>query len=422
MDKWNNSYKNLTINDLFDTKIGDSITFNKGFDWLHSCDTIEDWGCGSGGFKRLFVQKNPNILIDQPITKTNKYIGIDGSITPFADIKTDLVNYKSNVEGIFLRHVLEHNYQWKEILINACSSFSEKFCLVLFTPFSDITKEINHNLIHGIDVPDLSFKLEDITDIISLNNCIFTYETIITDTAYNVEHIFYITRKNFLCYYTSFTGTTNNNACRIPPIPTSKYDCYFFTNNPVLFEYLQHTKWIRIFMNDCPLVDDLDISCMQHKHIKTCPHLYDTLKNYTFTIYIDSKFGQINHPLIENLISQHSLNHDLLMRKHIEVGNNIYEEFYCSLLQPRYLKDRFKYEAYAQGQINNGLKAFTTFHVMCGFIVRKMKSPIVNQIGEEWYKQIKLCGIQDQISFFFVKQLFNYETTIKCFSEYIFTT
>jgi hypothetical protein len=137
---------------------------------------------------------------------------------------------------------------------------------------------------------------------------------------------------------------------------------------------------------------------------------------------MDSKFRQINHPLIETLIAKHSLKHDLLMRKHIEVGPSIYEEFYCSLLQPRYLKDRYKYEAYAQAQIDSGLRAFTRFHVMCGFIVRKMKSPIVNQINEEWFKHIQKCGIQDQISFFFVKQLFNYETTIKCFDEYIFTT
>jgi len=37
----------------------------------------------------------------------NKYVGIDDSNTPFSDIKVDLLKYTSNVDGIFIRHVLE---------------------------------------------------------------------------------------------------------------------------------------------------------------------------------------------------------------------------------------------------------------------------------------------------------------------------
>lgn len=425
MDKWNSWYSHLTHNDLFNTKIGDSPTFEKGFDWIQSCSTIEDWGCGSGGFKRFFF--NPP-SIDQPSFTpkvSNKYIGIDGSNTPFADLKIDLINYKKDqsslVSGIFMRHVLEHNYGWKDILHNACSSFSEKFCLILFTPFSDNTTEITNNLSHGIDAPDLSFNLKDITDILQEHNCVYTLETINTQTGYNVEHIFYITKRNFLCYYTSFTGSLTNPACRIPPVPTEKYDCYFFTNNPTIYDHLLHTKWKRIFLENAELTDDGDISCMQSKHVKTCPHLYNLFDNYIFTIYMDSKFRQINQPVIEKIISKYTLDHPILMRRHIEVSASIYDEFYCSLLQPRYMKDRYKYETYATAQINSGLRAFTKDHMMCGFIVRRMKNDMVNKLNETWYQHILMCGIQDQISFFFVKQLFP-ESLIKCFDEYIFTS
>jgi hypothetical protein len=161
-------------------KYSDTVTYEKGFNWLKCCQVIEDWGCGAGGFKRFFTNVK------------NQYIGIDGSITPFSNVKADLVTYKSNVPGIYMRHILEHNYEWRKVLENALQSFTERFCLVLFTPFTDATKEIAHNLPHGVDVPDIAFSKDEITKIISDNGCVFTLESFGTDTGYGVEHIFYI--------------------------------------------------------------------------------------------------------------------------------------------------------------------------------------------------------------------------------------
>ncbi len=44
-----------------------------------------------------------------------------------------------------------------------------------------------------------------------------------------------------------------------------------------------------------------------------------------------------------------------------------------------------------------------------------MKHEIINELNNTWYKHILECGIQDQISFFFVKQLF--EPFIHPFTE-----
>jgi hypothetical protein len=183
-DKWNEWYKNLTSKDLGPFRYGNTVTYEKGYNFLQSCDKIEDWGCGAGGFKVFFI-KNNNL---------NKYIGVDGSTTPFADIKTDLTNYNSNVDGIFMRHVLEHNYEWELILKNACKSFKQKMCLVLFTEFSDETKEIAHNLRHGVDVPDISFDKNALINIFKMYNIKYELITLNTDTGYNVEHIFYLNK------------------------------------------------------------------------------------------------------------------------------------------------------------------------------------------------------------------------------------
>jgi hypothetical protein len=182
MDKWNYWYKNIKKEDMGSFCYGETITYKLGYDFLQDCKKIEDWGCGVGGFKR-FVINNKNI----------EYVGVDGSVTPFADIKADLTDYTSNTEGIFMRHILEHNYKWRKIIQNACKSFTKKMCLILFTPFSEtITKEIAHNLHIGVDVPDLSFNQNELEDIFISYNIKFKLETFNTQTGYNIEHVFYL--------------------------------------------------------------------------------------------------------------------------------------------------------------------------------------------------------------------------------------
>lgn len=181
MNKWNDWYKNLSINDIGSFRYGETITYELGYKFLKDCSTIEDWGCGAGGFKR-FIKEDDNIT----------YRGIDGSITPFANIQTDLTSYTSDTEGIFMRHVIDHNYEWAKLLDNACKSFTKKMCLILFTPFTETTKEIAHNLMHGVDVPDISFCKKDITDILDNNNITYKLESINTSTGYGIEHIFYL--------------------------------------------------------------------------------------------------------------------------------------------------------------------------------------------------------------------------------------
>lgn len=83
--------------------------------------TVEDWGCGLGGFK-LFLRPE------------QRYLGVDGSKSPFADRLVDLVDYRCDPDAVHLRHVLEHNPKWDRILDNALKSFRKQMVLSLFTP------------------------------------------------------------------------------------------------------------------------------------------------------------------------------------------------------------------------------------------------------------------------------------------------
>ena len=176
LGKWDGWYKSLTEEDMGAFRYADTVTYAMASGYLADMDEVEDWGCGAAGFKRFY---------------TGKYTGVDGSHTPFADKIEDLTKYTSDTQAIMMRHVLEHNYDWEKVLDNAVASFREKMCLVMFTPFADETREIAHNLVHGVDVPDISFKREDLQS--RFKGCKWTLvEDVFTDSGYGVEHVYYL--------------------------------------------------------------------------------------------------------------------------------------------------------------------------------------------------------------------------------------
>jgi hypothetical protein len=211
-----------------------------------------------------------------------------------------------------------------------------------------------------------------------------------------------------LAFYTCFYGSNNNLAFRIPELPSLKYKCYYYTNNQTIFNKLKHTNWIGIYDNK-PTNDDLIESCMMGKHIKVMPHEYTELNEYDYLCFLDSKLEKVSEEFVENFITKYFINQNyaLLIRKHWFINDNIWNEYNQSILQKRYSIEREKYKIYIAKQIKAGLSETTHQHCACGFLIRNMKHNKINAINTTWYEHIKECGIQDQISFFFVKQLFN---------------
>ena len=133
-----------------DHHYGDDATYKSGIAFLDGHGTIEDWGCGFGN-ARAFVTKS-------------EYFGIDGS-SPYADKVVDLSTYRSDVECIYMRHILEHNVAWRDILTNAVASFRKRMVLVIFTPLAETTRVIaTSDNITSVPVPDISFRKEDLTE------------------------------------------------------------------------------------------------------------------------------------------------------------------------------------------------------------------------------------------------------------------
>lgn len=160
---------------------GDETTYKKAIEFLDGPWTITDFGCGTAWAKRF--------------VKRGRYIGVDGSWSFHCDVKADLRSYKCETEAVLMRHILEHNYDWKVILENALASFQKRMALIMFVPFGEVTKAIAMNKVGGSQiatVPDIQFKRQDLLDVIG--TLPYKEETLQTATQYGWEHIFYIER------------------------------------------------------------------------------------------------------------------------------------------------------------------------------------------------------------------------------------
>jgi len=150
---------------------------------------IEDWGCG-------------NCVLKKYVESKKIYVGVDGSDTGYQDKIQDLEKYTTNVDAIYMQHVLEHNQEWEKIFRNLLQSFKYKAVLVLFTPFTEETKVLTHNTLKSknnygqqIQVNDIAFCKKDLVKIIEEYNIEwFSEENIKSNHNYKIDHILYFNK------------------------------------------------------------------------------------------------------------------------------------------------------------------------------------------------------------------------------------
>ena len=231
------------------------------------------------------------------------------------------------------------------------------------------------------------------------------YNNLIIQTLNNIMNI---------AYYTYFYGSDDNQAFSIPDIPSTKYPCFYFTNNRSMFNTLENTPWIGIFI-DKPTTDDIIQSNMEGKHVKVLPHEYKELRDFDYTVMFDSKAGLINEGFVEGAIQTLFVNNTfaMTMREHWFYQNrkkdeyeSIWNEYEVAMQCDRYKIQKDQYKSYIDEQLSRGFSHKTKDHCACGFIIRNMKHPKIKVIDYTWYSHVLQCGIEDQISFFFAKQPF----------------
>lgn len=217
-------------------------------------------------------------------------------------------------------------------------------------------------------------------------------------------------------FYTYLIGNVDNIKTHIQPLPSKKYKGFYYTNNPKIFNALASSDWTPIWI-DKPLTDDLIDNCMYGKRFKLFPDKLPELEDYQYVCFVDSKITKISESWLEGMIQYFMVeqNMALLLRKHPFVLPSVFEEYNESMLQDRYRVESEYYLTYIQNQLDKGLRPETEYHCACGLLIRNMAHETTKKMNILWDKHIKECGIQDQISFFFVKQYF--EDVIFAFSD-----
>jgi hypothetical protein len=223
-----------------------------------------------------------------------------------------------------------------------------------------------------------------------------------------------------LAFYTCFYGSNNNAAFVIPELPSFKHPCFYYTNNKSILETLKGTTWIGVW-DDVQTTEDLVECSYVAKHVRVKTSEYKELQDYDYTCFLDSKLQKVNELFVEDLIAEYFIEKDyvMLLREHYCVSGNVWEEGYTSLGQPRYFSQAQMMFDYMKCQIAKGFNQITEQHGLTGLLIKNMKHERSRELEEVWYEHIQACGIECQISFFFVKQLF--EGQIHIFPENPFT-
>lgn len=150
---------------------GDTATYHTAEEHLTGLD-VEDWGCGLGWFRTVHA---------------GGYTGVDGTTTQWSDVVADLQSYTSNTPGLHLRHVLEHNPNWRAVLTNAVRSAQERIVITVFTP--DGTGE-QLDFVDPPGVPDLALPWDVIEAEMVAAGWDVERRVVATGSAYGIEAVF----------------------------------------------------------------------------------------------------------------------------------------------------------------------------------------------------------------------------------------
>lgn len=138
------------------TAYGGQESYLACLDFFRGCQFVEDWGCGCGWFAHLVTSQGTPFIVRN----------IDGSESRFCDEVADLRTHVGRGDGILLRHVLEHNHDWADVLRNAILSPVKRLAVVLYTPMVDETRVIaSYTMDHGITGCSYSFALKDLESV-----------------------------------------------------------------------------------------------------------------------------------------------------------------------------------------------------------------------------------------------------------------
>lgn len=216
-----------------------------------------------------------------------------------------------------------------------------------------------------------------------------------------------------LAFYTGFFGNDTNWAAMIPNVPHPSYDAWYFTNNPRIFERLAHTGWKRVWVST-PIHGDNVKDALSSKELRCCPERFPELANYDYLCWLDSKMHFTSWAAFEEMWEALRSSETLLVAatQHPTPYTSVWGEYEAAIKYEKYAREKDAYRRYIEDQLAKGMDVSKPQRICCGFRLMKMV-PRRKELGETWLQHIHMCGIEDQITWQFVHQL--YEEAIVIF-------
>jgi len=206
-----------------------------------------------------------------------------------------------------------------------------------------------------------------------------------------------------IAIYSNYCGSDNGLRTNVNTNRVNTYPHFFYTNNGVAAMQMQGAGWTPIVL-PIPVHDDPVISCMQAKEQKCRPHLLKELQEFDFVVFRDAKMHGLDFPKLPGIIAQ-------MQKREFHSAfpvhaRNVVAEACESMFQPRYANQRAQICAYIGDSLRRGYRASMPIHFGCNMFVRDMRHEDTTPLGEMWMDHTNQVGLQDQISFHFVAQVF----------------
>jgi hypothetical protein len=209
-----------------------------------------------------------------------------------------------------------------------------------------------------------------------------------------------------IAFYTIFCGGESNWANIIPDVPHETCACYYFTNNRNTYNRVTWSSWQYGFL-DIPIYEDPIKDADAAIDLRIRPHLSPILNKYDYTCYFDSKLQCKGDKVVELIRELDQSDKCAIFSKHAhgDEFRSVWDEYNLCIQYPKYELQKDQYKAYLDKYLSQGFSDHIDTHYCTGFIIRK-NTPKITEMCDLWYEHIKECGINTQISFSLIQQLY----------------
>lgn len=186
-----------------------------------------------------------------------------------------------------------------------------------------------------------------------------------------------------LAFYTIYCGPDVGNGSVVPPRPTSKYDCYFISNNESVLLNAKN-KGFSTIQTDQKIHGDARLDSMEGRYYKINLEKIDALQHYDYTCYHDTK-RIIDVAVVEDWVRASLGTGEVIATRRHPCLINVFEDFTIGMVQDRYRQDCVAYATLLNKYCHTpGLRTSRDYIESC-IMVRK-NCPEAANINKEWFQ------------------------------------